>query len=128
MGGIETLPQIAFCHPGIVLAAKEALVDHHLDKLLDEERVAFGRGGDSRAYFVGDLCLLEHVLDYLPNVLLGERLEQDPPFHRPLAPVVLDLEQLVAREADEQDRRLLDLSRQVLDELEEGRLSPVNVL
>ena len=57
------LGQLARRRQRAVPAEQQPLVDEHGDHLLDEERVALGRIGDSNAHVVGELGRAEQVRD-----------------------------------------------------------------
>src|SRR5438445_10372080 len=100
----------------------------HPDRLLYEKRVALrlrehGLGVD-RQLEVGAESLDE------PRALLrAQRLELDRDLAAAAAaPARMAVEQLAARDADEQQRRLADAGREMLDQLEQRLLAPVDVL
>ncbi len=90
----------------------------HRQHLADEQRVAAGRRGDPRAQ------LLRHSRpDQACRVLVAERLE--PHRHRPRGAAV---EQLRAGHAEQQDRGAAREQRDVLDQVEERLLAPLDVV
>jgi hypothetical protein len=95
--------------------------------LLDEERVAAGRVEDPAAELLGDA--LRERCDQLHGLVRGERLQQDVARVQlaaaPSGPLV---EQLGPRHAEQQDRRVAAQVGDVLDEVEEGRLAPVQIV
>ena len=106
---------------------REPAFQRQRQQLLEEERVALRGLGDARALIRFERRSTE-TLEQRIRLLRGERVEDDPVDVR--APVEERrslLEQLLAREADDRDRPLA-LVREVLDELEERRLRPVNVV
>ena len=108
-------------------ALGEAAFQREREELLEEERVALGGLDDA-----GALIRLEdrpaETVEQRVGLLRGERVEHDPVDVRaPLEERGPLLEELLAREADDRDRPLA-LVREVLDELEEGRLGPVDVV
>ena len=105
-----------------------AALDEHADGLLDEQRVALGAveqalGQRRRVREVGD-----DRGDELVALRLGERLELDggrP--NAPSAPPGTDVEQVGAREAEDEQRRPHPVG-EVLDEVEHRLFGPVDVL
>ena len=90
----------------------------HRQHLADEQRVAAGRAGDPLAQ------LLRHSrADQARRVLAAQRLE--PHRHRPGGAAV---EQLRARHAQDQDRGAAREQRDVLDQVEERLLAPLDVV
>ena len=110
-----------------------AALDEHADGLLDEERIPLGALERLPRQRPGPLPggtgeLIEELLDELRALLLGERLELDRRrAHAPAAPPGTRVEQLGPREADDEDGRPHPVG-EVLDEVEERRLGPVDVL
>ena len=86
--------------------------------LLDEERVAAGGPGDSSAEPAGDVHWKQLV-----DVLVAQRLE--PKRHRPRGAAFGELR---SRHADEQDRGPRGEERNLLDEIEERLLGPLDVV
>ena len=90
----------------------------HRQHLGDEERVAAGRDGDLRAQ------LLRHSRsDQAGRLLAAERLQ--PHRHRPGGPA---LEQLRAGDADDQQRSAAGEQHDMLDQVEERLLAPLDVV
>ena len=48
---------------------KQTFLDHHLEQLLDEERIPSGRGHDPGAHVLRDVSAAEYVLDHAPDSL-----------------------------------------------------------
>ena len=123
-------PEIARRHPIAVRAFEQAVVDEHREHLLDEERVALGRIGDPSMDVVGELRSAEEVLRSARRTRRRSSgssrtevaLNLPPP---QLGPVV---EELGSREANEQNRRVPRPVGDVLDEIEECRLAPLEVV
>ena len=90
----------------------------HRQHLLDEERVAAGGAGDPLAQLVADV-----LGDQLLDVVGAQRLE--PERHRP-GGVALD--ELRAGDAEQQDRRARGEQRDVLDQIAERLLAPLDVV
>ena len=84
-----------------------AVLAHHREHLLDEERVPVGGLQDSLAHVVGDLRPTGEPRDQQLAVLDGERLEQDRRrIELAAAPAGPELEQLGAGDAEQEDRRV----------------------
>ena len=102
---------------------------HHRDHFLDEERVPVGGCADSCAQAVLDRVAREQLCDQLACLDRGERLEQRRGRVQlaagPAGPL---FEQLGARHAEKQDRRVARKVADVLDEIEERGLAPVHVV
>ena len=124
-GGDHRLKRVGDPRRGSLAVALE----QHPDRLLDEQRVALG--------------LREHVLprvgrervvgkqrsEQLLALVMAKRVELDRRrAHAASAPSGANVEQLGPGEADEQERRLAHPGGQVLDELEQRLLGPVDVL
>ena len=114
-------------------AVAGAALDEHADRLLDEQRVPLGAVERFLRKRLGSLSggareLAEQLLDELGALLLRERLELDRRrAHAPAAPTRSCVEQLGSGEAEDQDRRPHPVG-DVLDEVEQWRLGPVDVL
>ena len=121
--------EIARRGPAPVLTDEQTVVDQHRQHLLDEERIALRRLRDALPDLLGQLDLTDEVLDQAAAFVIGERLEQDRRrVQLAAAPARADVEQLRAGEADEQDRGASSPVGDVLDEIEERRLAPVDVV
>ena len=114
--------------PVAVPLLEDALVDEHAKQLLREERVALGRAHDALQHGGVERAAAEQRLDHRLARLGVERVEHDPRRARARSPVGARLEELGPSRADDQDRRLVDRLQEVVDELEERRLRPVDVL
>ena len=102
---------------------------HERDHLLDEERIAFRRVQDPRAQRVISRCAVEQGRDECVGVGGRERLEQ----HRRRiqlapAPVRPAVEQLGPCHAEQENRRITAQVGDVVDEIEERLLAPVDVV
>ena len=121
-------PQVSRADPVPVLLAQEPVVHEHPQHLLDEEGVALRRGLDPGAG-LGQRRPPEEVVDEALRLRLGQRLEEDRRgVELPSAPGRAQVEELGAREADEEDGRVPRPVGDVLDEVEERRLAPVDVV
>src|SRR5215211_3365103 len=115
--------------PTFLLAAQVPLLEQHAEQLLDEERIALGRSHDQRRDVVRNVGRLEQVRHELARLVLAERLQ---PKHRgidraaePGRPL---LEQLRSRQAKQHDRYVANPADEVLEQVEQRRLGPVDVL
>ena len=90
----------------------------HRDHLLDEERVAACGARDPLAQVLGGV-----LGDELANVVVGKRLE--PERHRPGGPLIGERGPC---HAEQQDRRVRGEQRDVLDQVVEGLLAPLDVV
>ena len=100
----------------------------HRDHLLDEQRVAAGRLEDPARGAPRSTPSGERV-DELGRLVRRERLEQrGGGVQLAAAPRRPHVEQVGARHAEEQDRRVAAQVGDVLDQVEEGRLAPVQVV
>ena len=115
--------------PTPVLRSEQALVDQHRDHLLDEQRIAFGSVGDSSLEPISVLVLADEVRDQLPALAVRERLEQDGRGVQLAArPARTNLQELRPRHAEEKERCAARPLREMLDEIEERRLCPMDVV
>ena len=96
----------------------------HGEQLLDEERVPLRDLADPRARRVVERGTLEQVLDQLLGLALRQRLER----HHLPAPRGPSVQQLGPGEAEEQQRSVPRPVTEMLGEVEQGRLRPVDVL
>ena len=69
--------QVVARHPAAALAADEAVVDHHRDHLLDEERVALGRLDDPAPGPGRQRHLAEKVAHHLGALRLAQGAQRD---------------------------------------------------
>ena len=129
VGGTASVGEVGRGDPGSVLPCEQAVVDEHLEHLLDEQRVPLRRLEDPCAGVLGELGLAEEVAHQELAFASGERLEEHRGrVHLAAAPCRPRVEELGSGEADEQDRRVARPVRDVVDEVEEGRLGPVHVV
>ncbi len=104
-----------------------AMLRHHRQHLLDEERIALGGRGDPGPSLVVQLDAAE--LDQLVALPMRERLQDDGADIRAAADQAGPLvHHLRSAETKEQDRGAGRPLRDVLDEVEERGLGPVDVL
>ena len=127
--GTGTASEAVRRHPASAVPAQQVVVDQHCQQLLGKQRVAVGGPGDPRRSVGGQWPAAEQVRDQSPAVAVVERLEQ----HRhgldlAAGPGGMAVEELGPRRAEQQDRRVARLLGQVLDERQERRLGPLQVV
>ena len=115
--------------PAPRLLTQEPVVDQHGEHLLDEQRVAFGEAEDALLERLGQARLAEEVPHHQAALLSGELPELDlggrrSP-RREARPVLVEL---VAGRTDKEERHAERGVEDVLDEVEEGCLRPVDVV
>ena len=112
-----------------LVALDVALVDEHAHELLDEQRVALGAGEDAVGQVGSDARVADEVLHQHAALVGAERLELDAlGVRRGGGEVGSRVEQVVAGHGDDQHGQPRDRRGQVLDQVEQGRLGPVDVL
>ena len=105
----------------------EPAFQRQCQQLLEKERIALCGPGDARAVIRFEGRSTE-TFEQRIRLLRGERVEDDPVYVVTLVEERRSLlEQLLARQAHDRDRPL-SLVRELLDQLEERRLRPVNVV
>src|ERR1700730_7283598 len=97
-------------------------LSEHREQLLDEQRIPFGRCADPSTGVLLEPRVAEKLLDQLIGLSLGKRIERN----RQAAPTRTLVEQLGPRKAEEQKRRVPRPVSEMLDQIEECRLGPVN--
>ena len=114
---------------GTAMLAVAVLADHR-EHLLDVERVARRRGGDPLAQVAVELAHRRaRVVDQRLALVFAERLEQERRrVELAAAPVGSRVEELGPRDAEEEDRRVARQVGDVLDEIDEHRLRPLQVV
>ena len=113
---------------GDPLGGRPAL-EQHPRRLLDEERVPLGLLEQRAALGRRQLAIGEQRVEQFLALLGRQRLELDRRrAQAAAAPAGADVEQLGPREADDQQGCVLDPLGEVLDQLEQRLLGPVNVL
>ena len=104
-------------------------LEQHPGRLLDEERVALGLLEQRLPLRGRELAVGEQRVEQLLALLGRERLELGRSgAEAAAAPARPDVEQLGTGEAEDHQRRVLDPLGQVLDQLEQRLLAPVDVL
>jgi hypothetical protein len=99
------------------------------DHLLHEERVSLGGFANATRQPFGERVARSEVLDQLPRLVGGQGLEHDRRrFAVRTDPVRAPLHQIRSCDAAKNERRLVGEHRQLLDELEEGWLGPLDVV
>ena len=97
--------------------------------LLQEERVPLGGRDDPRPRVGVQVDRVEQLVDSLLDLALGERLQQNRRrIQLPARPAGFHVEQLGPCNAEEQDRNAARPVEDVLDELEHGRLRPLEIV
>jgi len=105
-----------------------AALAHHREHLLDVEGVA-GRGDHDPFAQIGVERIGHEPLDQLLALLRAQRLEEERRrVHLPAAPPRPQIEKLGARDAEQEDRRVARVVGDVLDEVDEHRLGPLQVV
>ena len=102
---------------------------HHCEHLLDVQRVAGRRLDDPTAQVLVERRLAEHRVDESLALVVGERIEQER--RRVVlapAPVRPQLEKLRSGDAEQEDRGTAREVGDVLDELDEHGLCPLQVV
>ena len=121
--------EVGLGDPVIIDVPQKPRVDHHRERLFHEQGIALGRLRDPRLPVLLRGLDAHEVRDELTGLLLGERLEVDGGdvelATRPGAPLV---QQLRTGQTDEQDRRFARPVGDMLDEIQERGLGPVDVL
>ena len=100
----------------------------HRRHLLDVERVALGCFLDARSRFGVERPFLAKLVEQRIGFCIGEWREHDPSCVRRGQPALAFLEHFGARQAKEQDRCIMRPAREVLDQVEQRRCRPVDVL
>ena len=99
------------------------------DHLLDEERVSFRRVADPLLESRLEAVVAEQLLEQLVGLCCAQRLEQDRRrVELATAPARALVQQFRSREAEEQQRRVPREIGDVLEQVEEGWLAPVDVV
>ena len=120
--------EVAACVPAPVDELQPLLLDQHGEQLLDEQGIALGGCDHARAHVVVEPGVAEQVVDHALAVTRTERLEHDVRRVRRVRPLGPELEQVGTRVAENEHRCVLDGLPDVLDEIEERRFRPVEVL
>ncbi len=97
-------------------------------ELLDEQRIALGGPPDLGAGLLLHLPAGDESADQLVGLGVGQRLQRDGAVRLAGAPARSRVEQLGPRETEEQDRRVARPVDEVLEQVEERRLRPVDVV
>ena len=106
-----------------------AVLAHHREHLLDVQRVSGGGGHDAVAEVAFELRVSEEIPDQRLALVVAERLEQDRRrVHLAATPVGSYVEELGTRDAEEEDRRVAGEVCDVLDEVDEDGLRPLQVV
>jgi hypothetical protein len=121
--------QVAGHRPGVALAAQPALLDQGGQQLLDEQGVAAGGPGDPRPGRGRQRPAPGQPVQQGRRLLRSQWLQQHADGVGAAAgPGRTLLQQLGAGHRDQQDRRPAAALAQPLDQVQEGRLGPVQVV
>ena len=101
--------------------AEDAVVDQHPDELFGKERVTGAGAGEPLPHHGG--CVSEKRVEQRVQVALVERLE---PYGE--VPVGVAFEELRPGRAQHERRHVVDCGRQALQQLEQCRFGPVDVI
>jgi len=113
--------------PAIALAPDHPIVDQHRNRLLREQRVALGGVDDPRTRGVVDAS--DQVLHEPLGFLGRQGLQRDRGrVELPAAPVRPEVQQIRPRHADHQDRRVPAPVGDLIHEVEQAGLSPLQVV
>ena len=128
VGGTGSSPEVAE-RPAPVLAAEQAVVDQHREQLLGEQRVALGRARRCEPTRPRGSAPRPSRFRPARGSRPRQRLEQDRRgVQLAPAPAGAHVEQLRPRHAQQHDRGLARDVGHVLDQVEEGRLGPLEVV
>ena len=106
-----------------------SLLDEHPHGLLDEERVALGLVEEDAPQPVRQGGALHERVDERRRLGVRQRRQLDRDRPSPsTAPARARVQELRAGEADDEHRRVVDPVREMLDQVEQGLLGPVDVL
>jgi len=119
--------KVAGGDPAAGLLPEQAVVDQHREKLFHEEWVAFRRCNDPISCLLRDRRVAEEMPGDQRAFLVGQRFELDH-LSVVLQPVGSALEQIRAGGAKQEERRSGRRGGDVLNQVEEGVLRPVDVL
>ena len=121
--------QVGRRRPSAVLQHQATLIDEEPGHLLGVEGVSFGRLRDPRADRIVEGVVRQQVRHERPALLGAQRLDEDRGgVQLPAGPCRVIVQEFGACHAREQDRRVARQVRDVFDELQELRLSPLQVV
>ena len=120
--------EVARRSPAVAGPDELAILHEHRDDVLDEQRIAFGDRLDPGQQRLVHLAP-EQGAGQGPRVLDAETLQQDRlRIELATAPGRADIQEVRAGDGDDQDRLATAPVDQVLDEIEERRLGPVEIV
>ena len=122
------LALVVGAHPAPVAQLERLALDEHRQDLLDVERVAFGRGDDAGDDVGGEPGRAEQVGGDVGGRRVAERPQHEAQRGIALAPLRALVENVMARGAEQEDRRLVGRAEDVLDQVEERLLGPMDVV
>lgn len=115
--------------PPISFADETTLIDQHRDHLLDEQRVALDRLDNPLGHVDRQGAGPEEVCYQQLGLLIRKWFERDSGgVHLAAPPARTSVQEVGPSHAEQQDRRSPRPVRDVLDEVQEHRLAPVNVI
>ena len=114
--------------PAAVLGDEQAAVDEHPHELLRVERVALGAREQGLAQLVGTADREQQQRQQPSGLVAGQRRERDRQRVAVAAPAVPPLLQVGTRGAEQEQRRVAAPVGEVLDEVEQPLVGPVQVL
>ena len=121
--------EVAGDDPAAVVPHEALVVDEHREQLLGEQRVAVGEPGDPRLHRAGSGPPPSRFAISRRESSSLQRLERRRRrVALAAAPVGMDVEQLGSRHAEQEDRSVARVVREVVDEVDEGRLRPLEVV
>ncbi len=100
----------------------------HREQLLDEEWIPRSNLADPGSGIDGQLGVTDELRDQLVRLGRRERLERDRLRLQAPTPRRADVDQIGTREAQQQQRRVASPVHEMLQEVEQGRLGPMDVL
>ena len=115
-------------HPVPALLAQHIRVEQHRQHLLDEQRVAFSGGDDSADHVLRQTGRAQQVLDDQRRGGIAEWLQHEAAGALALRPLRPFFEQIVAGGGEQHDGRSACGAEHVLEQVEERRLGPVDVV
>ena len=127
--GDVDLRQILRGDPAAILAEEESVVFEHPEHLLEEQRVAARGLGDPLCGPFLESVATQDRRDQFRALFIAERSERQRARVRgPASPRRPRVHQVGPRQAEQQDRDVVAPASEVLDQVEEGRLGPLEVV
>ncbi len=114
---------------GAVRSRERAVVAQHLDHLDQEEWIPTPHLRDPPPQLAGEIVSLEKFIDEVPRLHVAERGEVE---HRGVGqssgPFGSLFEQVASSEAEQEDGRISTGSKEMVEEVEERRLGPLEII